>query len=903
MQTLQHPNGISKHPCTTDGYIRASDPCGSNHHYFSMAEPYYQALPTNLQPLHYDVAIHNISRDTYLGNVVLDLNVHRNTTQLHLHQRDLTIGAVSAAVGCEEVEAKVGGYNKKAESFFIDFGRKLVAGETVQVKVAFEGRIQTNMAGFYRSEYVEGGETKHMLSTQFEATDARRTFPCMDEPALKATFAVHITVDAALTVLGNMPEESTEQNGDLKTVTFERTPKMSTYLLAWAVGEFEYVESFTQDIYADGKRLPVRIYTTPGYTKDAQLALDVAPRIIDYFSRIFQLQYPLPKLDLLAVHAFSHNAMENWGLITYRSTALLYSEETLDPSYKQNVAYVVAHELAHQWFGNLVTMQWWDELWLNEGFATWVGYAAVDHLFPEWDIFSGFVSTSLQTALQLDGLRNSHPIKVPVVDALDIDQLFDAISYLKGASTIRMLSHHLSQDVFLRGVARYLNTHQFGNATSADLWNAIGEVSGRPVAVMMEEWISRIGFPVLSVVQEGSDMVVRQLRFLNGGGVLPHEDETVWWVPLDAQGTHAVPRELHIREVDVCGVPNGFFKLNGDTAGAFRVNYAPSILNANILPYFGTLSIKDKVGVVADVAAIAVSGDEQTSTTTFLDLVRLVVDNHHLGDSYVVWLELSTKLEHFQTTFSGIDAELSAMVASFTKHVYQELAVRMVTEKVDALDFLKRKLRAHILRVAATAGIPEVDAYAAELFATWKKTKQMDPALRLFVFSNVVSAPAVSEADFEAILSEVTHPTSLDSREIVLGALGHIQEPVLAARLVNYLTDESVVPVMDAHFLGVSLSKNVAVRDHFWQFFKANYARLHQLMSTNMVVLDRFIKVTLKNFQSEEMKQEVEAHFAGKDTHGFERALSQVLDQIEINGAWYTRDHAAVKQWMSENGF
>lgn len=867
-----------------------------------MSKPYYQALPAHLQPLHYDVAIHDIGRETYLGNVVIDLKVVQNTTQLHLHQRELTVGAVKASVGTEDVAAKVGGHNAKEESFFLEFGRELVAGESVSVAVAFEGRIQTNMAGFYRSEYVENGETKHMLSTQFEATDARRAFPCMDEPALKATFTVHVTVDSGLTVLGNMPEAETKQHGGQKTVTFERTPKMSTYLLAWAVGEFEYVEGFTADSY-NGKPLPVRIYTTPGYTKDAQFALDVAPRVLDYFSRIFQLQYPLPKLDLLAVHAFSHNAMENWGLITYRSTALLYSETSLDPAYKQNVAYVVAHELAHQWFGNLVTMQWWDELWLNEGFATWVGYAAVDHLFPEWDIFSGFVSTSVQNALQLDGLRNSHPIKVPVVDALDIDQLFDAISYLKGASTIRMLSHHLSQDVFLRGVARYLNTHQFGNATSADLWSAIAEVSGKPVASMMEEWISRIGFPVLSVVQRGSDLVVSQLRFLNGGGVQPHEDETTWWVPLAAQGSHDVPQELHGRELAVSGAPAGFFKLNGDTAGAFRVNYEPAILNTHILPYFGKLSIKDKVGVVADVAAIAVSGDQHTNTTTFLDLVRLVVENNHLGDSYVVWLELCARIEHFQTTFSGPDPELSAMVANFSRHVYQELAVRMVKEKVDASDFLKNKLRAHILRVAATAGIPEVDSYAAELFSEWKTSKQMDPALRLFVFSNVVADPSVSPADFEAILSEVTHPTSLDSREIVLGALGHVKDPVLASRLVNYLADDSVVPVMDAHFLGVSLSKNVAVRDKFWQFFKANYTQLHKLMSTNMVVLDRFVKVTLKNFQSEEMKKEVEGHFADKDTHGFERALSQVLDQIEINAAWYARDHDTVKLWMRLSGF
>lgn len=866
--------------------------------------PYYEALPAALKPTHYDVAISDISDTSYLGVVDIDLDVISETDELHLHYRDLIIGKVSACYGDQNVEGLVSVHNKDKEYFVVKFPVQFAHG-SVKVHIEFGGVIQTNMAGFYKSSYKEGNETKYMLSTQFEATDARRTFPCLDEPALKATFTVHLTVAKELTALGNMPVKEEKVSGALKVVTFETTPVMSTYLLAWAIGEFEYIEGFTHDLYVGNKPLPVRIYTTKGYTKDAELALSLAPKIVDYFSKIFELKYPLPKLDLIAVHAFSHNAMENWGLITYRSTALLYSADNSDPSYKQNVAYVIAHEIAHQWFGNLVTMQWWDELWLNEGFATWVGYAAVDYLFPDWDIFSGFVSTSLQNALGLDGLRNSHPIKVPVVDALDIDQLFDVISYLKGASTIRMLSSYLLTDVFLRGVAKYLNTHKFGNATSDDLWNAISEVSGKNVGAMMELWITKIGFPVIKVTLKDGKLHIDQSRFLSGGGVKPEEDETVWWVPLDATTSESSNNEgldsFSTRSFSIDKVPEGLFKLNKETEGLFRVSYDPKILHENIFPYFKTLSGKDKVGVIADVAAIAVSGDKDVTTSTFLELVKsITIDEDKLEENYVAWLELSSRLSHFTTIFG---TTLGHRIANFKKQVYGKLAAKLVSQPVDKNDFLKSKLKSQILNSSASLDIPEVKQHAAKLLQDWKQTKTIDPALRYFTFSAVVSSEDLSEEDFDLIFSQVTNPDSLDSREIALGALGHIKNQKLAEKLISHLADETVIPVMDAHFLGVSLSKNPATKELLWTFFKNNYTKLHELMSSNMVVLDRFIKLTLCNYQSFEMEKDVEQFFKDKDIHGFERSLHQVLDQIKINASCYDRDHHQVDKWLSDNGF
>lgn len=868
-------------------------------------KPYYEALPSALKPLHYDVSVHDITDTSYQGLVAIQLAIVEPTDELHLHFRDLIIKESSATYLGQEIKTNVTLMDAKKEVFVLQFEKTLEnIGSQVEVKIAFEGVIQTNMAGFYKSSYTEDGVTKYMLSTQFEATDARRAFPCLDEPALKATFTVHITTDEMLTVLGNMPvaEERATESGK-KVTTFCKTPLMSTYLLAWAVGEFEFIQGFTEECYYDNKPLPVSIYTTKGYTQDAQFALEIAPKIVDLFSKVFQVKYPLPKLDLLAVHAFSHNAMENWGLITYRSTALLFSPEKSAPSYKQNVAYVVAHEIAHQWFGNLVTMQWWDELWLNEGFATWVGYYAVDHLFPEWDIFSEFVSSSLQQALRLDGLRNSHPIKVPVVDALDIDQLFDAISYLKGSSVILMLSSYLGTDTFLGGVAKYLIANQFGNTTAEDLWGAISEVSGREVDTMMESWISKIGFPVLKVSEANDGLQLTQSRFLNGGGVLPEEDETLWWVPLNSRPSNFSTDVLSEKSISFDFSLKGLLKLNRDTEAPYRVNYSANILQNHLLPNFEQLSTKDRVGIIADVISVATSGDESTSTITFLELVKfLTLDNDLLRQEFAPWKELVAALSAFSSTFSGDNAE-SQKIHNFCKAVYSRLAIKLLRENIPSSDFNRSKLKSLILKAALSYKVPELQEYAESAFSEWTNSKSIDSSLREFIFGAVASSENFSQEKFDSLLGEVTKPSTLDSREITLSALGNIRDRSLASQLLAIILDEEAIPTMDAHFVAVNLTKNSSIRGDFWQFFKANYTKLHALMSTNMVVLERFVKLTLCNYQSADMAQEVESFFQNKDVHGFERALKQVLDQIQINAAWYERDHQKVYGWLENNGF
>lgn len=881
--------------------------------------PYYEALPTALVPSHYAVSIENIdsTANTFDGTVAITLGVNASTSELHLNYRDLSVNAErisaylegpdqSGSVAIESIEEF-----KSKEYFVIQFDRALPRNHTLKVEIRYSAIVQTNMAGFYRSDYLDEGIKKHMLSTQFEATDARRAFPCLDEPDRKATFDVSIEVQSHWTALANTPVELEKKGASgLTKWTFETTPIMSTYLLAWACGEFEYIESFTEKVLVKGKPIPVRIYTTKGLIEDARLALDVAPKIVDYFSDIFGIDYPLPKLDLLAVHSFSHGAMENWGLITYRTTALLYSQEKSDPSYKQRVVYVIAHELAHQWFGNLVTMKWWDELWLNEGFATWVGWLAVDHLYPQWDVFTAFVSDALQLALDLDGLRSSHPIEVPVKDALDIDQVFDAISYLKGASTINMLAQYVGTEKFLSGVALYLSRNKYSNATSHDLFDAISSTSDRPIDEWMDSWIKSVGFPVISVDASGKKLALEQHRFLNGGDVLPDEDTMRWWVPLNVVTSDLAALNLSIDSfleksvtIEDCKIPRGVFKINGGCLGVYRVAYTPSTLESHILPYLQALLPRDKVGLIADAAATGVAG--VASTVTFLQLVTSIVKGDILGNDYSVWLELGKRLGSLANVFTDDTINTPQLIRNLLSAVYRSKAAELIADLESkgpvSDDFLFVKLRAEVLSRAGRLGIPVATEYAAKIFEAWCNGAAIDPSLRFFVFATVASRPEFNLSQFDAIMREVENPTALDSREVALLALGCTVNVEIATKLLGFLIYPSIIPTMDTHFLAGRLAANAQIRDMFWDFFKENYGALYDLMATNMVTFDRFVKVTLRNYQSMIKYAEIEHFFADKDCHGFERSLLQALDTIKTNAAWCARDGVAVAKFLQEN--
>ncbi|KAF2016445.1 hypothetical protein BU24DRAFT_433443 [Aaosphaeria arxii CBS 175.79] len=876
-------------------------------------------LPSWVKPSHYSLSIFDIEfggQFSYQGKVAINLNISNteswseivlNTLQIKVHSAELVVEGSPREV--QNIS-----YNEKQQRVALDFGEKFqYTGEAV-LNIKFEGTINNVMAGFYRSKYVPKGEVAasvakddeyhYMFSTQFEACDARRAFPCFDEPNLKATFDVDLEYPEDQVALSNMPEKEVKSSSKpgFKVTQFERTPIMSTYLLAFAIGDFEYIEAFTKREY-NGKNLPVRIYTTRGLKEQGRFALDNCHKVVDFFSEVFQIDYPLPKVDLLAVHEFSHGAMENWGLITYRTTAVLFDEKTSAASYKNRIAYVVAHELAHQWFGNLVTMDWWSELWLNEGFATWVGWYATDHLYPEWNVWSQFVTDSVQLAFAFDALRTSHPIEVPVYDGLEVDQIFDHISYLKGSSVIRMLSAHLGEKVFLQGVADYLKAHKYSNATTNDLWSALSNASGKDINSFMDLWIRKIGFPVVTVTEEPGQVSLRQQRFLLSGDAKPEEDETVWWIPLglhtgssaaNASGhktTALTQKEDIVRDID-----DSFYVINKDFTGFYRTNYPPQRL-AKLGDSRHHLSDPNKIGLIGDAYASAVAG--HASTAGLLALIERFQDE----TNYLVFSQIAASLGSVRSIFSGVE-DISEGLRQFHLKLFTPAVEKIGWEYKDNEDFLTGQLRNLLLTSAGISGHePTINEAKRrfDLYVSGKDKSAVHPSLRKTIFS--ISVKYGGREAYEAVKNEYLTSDSIDGKEICLASLGRVQTTELAQEFLAFNFSEKVA-MQDKHTGTVALASNSKVRPEVWKFIRENWdSAVHPQLSGNFVVLERFLRFGLNKYTDASVADEIQEFFKNKDNRGYDKGLAVVDDTIRSHDKYKSRDEQIIREWLKTNGY
>lgn len=878
-------------------------------------------LPSTVTPSHYDLSISELKFAdwSYSGQVTIDVSVTEPTKEMVINSIELKLLTAKITVqhtkGTQTLEATTFSYDEKKQRATLVFADEVPASQKAALQITFQGTINNDMAGFYRSKYkpvvpaaasVPRDDTFHyMMSTQFEACDARRAFPCFDEPRLKATFDFHIEIPEDQVALSNMPVEGISKTRDgFVKVSFERTPVMSTYLLAWAIGDFEYVEAYTDRRY-NGKQIPVRVYTTRGLKEQGRYALEHAPKTIDLFSESFGIDYPLPKSDLLAVHEFTHGAMENWGLVTYRTTAVLFDEKTSDARYRNRVAYVVAHELAHQWFGNLVTMDWWDELWLNESFATWAGWYAVNEFHPDWQVWAQFVNEGMEMAFRLDGMRASHPVHVPVKDALDVNQIFDHISYLKGCSTLRMLVSQLGEKTFLQGVGAYLRKHAYGNAKTEYLWEALSEASGIDVNGLMSNWIEKIGHPLLTVAEEPGQISIKQNRYLSTGDVKPEEDETVWWVPLSLQGQVGqqgiqklalTDRVTTIRDID-----NDFYKLNSNAAGFYRTNYPPARL-AKLSTQLDRLSNEDKISIVGSAADLAFSG--YGTTPALLSFI----EGFSNETNHPCWAQVLDSLNLVKAIF-GDDDTIKPGLEKFTLKLISSVVEKLGWDFPEGEDYLTGMLRKRLLLSAAANGHPEVTEKAKSLFDSWAdEGTPIHPNLRTVVFR--VAIKTQPEKAVKALKKEWFTGKGIDAKEVCLASLGHVRDPeIISKSILPFNCDMSPpappsesVPSGDMHSLGGALSNNAIGRPLQWKYMQENWEKLTTKMA-NPVVLDRFVKLTLQKFTHTKYIDEIDAFFKDKDTSAFDRTLEQVKDAIRGRAAYRERDAAVIKGWLGANGY
>ena len=591
-------------------------------------------LPKTAVPRHYELRIQpDLAARTTVGSARIELDVLTPTPELVLNALELQI--TSAAL--VDDPAKPSPLTPRVDAEKQTLTLSLPGGWSVgrhTLTLNYRGKIGTQAEGFFVDKYPTPTGDKLMLCTQMEPTDARRVFPCWDEPVYRATYDLTLIVPANLMAVSNMPiARETPIAGGFKEVAFERTPSMASYLVAIYAGEFEAVEG-----EQDGVKL--RILTTEGKRATAVYALEATKRILAYYNEYFGVRYPLPKLDQVAVpNAFAtFGAMENWGCITYIDTAILFNPAASSQARREAVFGTIAHEMAHQWFGNLVTMAWWDNLWLNEGFASWMGTKCTDALNPTWQSWLRS-NTQKNGAMALDARRTTHAILRPVLNESEASDAFDTISYLKGQSFLRMLEAYLGPDTFRAGIRRYMERNKLSNSTTSDLWDALGEASGKPVLAIAADWVERPGFPVVTVAITGTgagrQLALTQTRFTYD--YLPVEP-LLWKIPLSVANTAALEARtttLFDTAAGTTAVPPGAgtVKANVGDAGYYRVLYDEPLAESlrQTLP---SLPVADQLNLLADTAALVEAG--QLSEPVYLALVERMHDSR----SEPVWSQI-----------------------------------------------------------------------------------------------------------------------------------------------------------------------------------------------------------------------------------------------------------------------
>jgi len=615
-----------------------------------------------------------------------------------------------------------------------------------------------------------------MAVTQHEPTDCRRTMPCFDEPALKATFSVALSVAKEKTALSNMPVAEEAEGADgLKKVSFQKTPRMSTYLLAMVVGDLAFVEGTS----ANG--VLYRVYTLPHVTAQGEFALEVGMKVLDFFSDYFANAYPLPKMDMVAIPDFSAGAMENWGLVTYRETALLIDKVNSPLVSKQRVAYVVAHELAHQWFGNLVTMEWWTDLWLNEGFATWVGNFAIDNFYKDWDIWTQFVNQYTNRALSLDALETSHPIEVPVRKSSEVNEIFDEISYCKGAACIMMITSYLGMEKFQEGIRAYLEKHKYGNARTADLWEALSQVSGKDVGEFMGIWTKEVGYPVVSLELDGAGKAkMAQARFLSNGRTVAAG--APWWVPVtlvDDKGARVtVDLKAASGEASLDAL-SGWVKGNAGQTAFYRIRYSDTLL-AQLGDAVEQLALPavDRLGVQSDAFALAKAGLLPT------DKALALAAKYENEEDFTVWNDLAASLSDVMGAWATEDEEYAGLQRLLLKTMAKIMGVVGWDAKPGEPPLFPM-LRPLVIGALGRNGDAAVAAEARKRLAGGYEAVPAD--LRFAVYSIVVAGGGQTE--FDQILEVMKGAAMAEEKIRALRALGFAREPALVQRLLKMSTD------------------------------------------------------------------------------------------------------------------
>jgi len=836
-------------------------------------------LTTGVIPKKYEIQFKpDLEAFVFEGEETIHLTLKKPAKTITLHSKGLDIESAAIVGKSKTTLAQKITYDEKAETATFTFKNALSKGPA-RLKLVFRGVLNDKLHGFYRSSFMHEGKQKHLATTQFESTDARRAFPCFDEPAMKAVFDVSLTVPSAHTAISNtMPTEILEHAGGYKTVSFAPSPLMSTYLLAFIVGDFEHIEKKSRD------GVLVRVFTTPGKKHQAAFALDCAAKIVSFFNTYFGIPYPLPVLDLIAIPDFAAGAMENWGAITYRESAVLVDPEHSSTMNKQWVALVIAHEIAHQWFGNLVTMEWWTHLWLNEGFASYIEYLAVDHIFPKWDIWTQFLQADHGVALHYDGLKNTHPIEVEVHHPSEISAVFDAVSYSKGASIIRMIAEYLGEKDFRDGLRHYLKKHAYANAETEDLWSALKKVSGKPVGKIMASWTSKPGYPVLTLTEKKNGFELRQSRFFASAlSEKQTTDNTLWHVPISFEHGGAFGKALFNTRTYTIRKSDPRLKLNLGESALFRTSY-PKRVRAELgkMVRSKRLKTRDRLGLVRDMFALAEPG--KLSTADGLEFAQ-----HYKNESeYVVWAALAGGLGKIHSLIAR--EKFLKRYDSFALSIFSTIG-KQITWNTKPKDHSHALLKVLVLGSLAKYGDKQTIRHAQKMFAHPEK---IHADLRGVVYSTVTKHGGPKE--YKKLMRMYRSAVLHEEKNRIGAALGNFRQKNLLKRTLAFAISKDVRRQDCVRMIG-AVSINPEGADLSWNFIKKNWKTFVERYSGSREL--NYLLEPMGISTSVQRAKDIERFLKKHPAPGTERTVQQVLERIHSNAAWLVRDRQHLKKYLT----
>jgi puromycin-sensitive aminopeptidase len=790
-----------------------------------MAERKPYRLPMAVIPERYELTLApDLANWTFIGEEKVAVDAREPVREIVLNAAELDLRAVSLRLSGGKVLQGSASLDAENEQATLNFTETVPAGRH-ELQIQFSGVLNDKLHGFYRSTYKNpNGEEKRLASTQFESTDARRAFPCWDEPAFKAVYQVTLIVDEKLTAISNarvVSETSLPESGK-KKVVFADTIKMSSYLVAFIVGEFEATEPVMVGA------APLRVWAVPGKKPLARFAIDIGKYSLDYFSRYYDIPYPGDKLDLIAIPDFASGAMENLGAITFRETALLVDREKATRTELERVADVVSHENAHMWFGDLVTMKWWNGLWLNEAFATFMEMLAVDAWKPEWRRWDSF-TVSRAAAMQVDGLKSTRPIEFPVEKPEEAAGMFDVLTYEKGASVLRMLEQYLGDEGFRDGIRLYLRRHAYGNAETTDLWDALEDSSRQPARSLMDTWIFQPGYPLIGVEKNGRSIHLTQqiFRYLQDGS----DQDRKWHAPIFLRAgskSGVIKKTLlmtdHEQWLELDHVPD-WVVVNAGGHGFYRVRYSGELLDALKQGMQSRLSAVERFSLVNDTWAGTLAG--LTPLTDYLGLIELLPDENDVN----VWTTVIGSGHHLERILDDVQcAQLEKRLRDIIAPAVERLgwAPRKGESELDS------QLRGDLIGALGTVAEDEAcQQRGRELFAQYEKDpnsvdRNLVPAL-VAIVAHTGTAP-----DYEKFYNKFKTANTPQDETRYLFALANFRVPELIDRTLQ-LTINGEVRTQNSPYLMRGILLNKHARERAWAFMKTHWDEMLRLYPDNAI--------------------------------------------------------------------